>query len=488
MGFLRSAAAALLCVSVIAGASRAAGFQNTDLGAVARGMGGAFRSLADDWTAAYYNPAGYAFMLDNEVGSAVHLPHLRHDLRPNYGYRDQFGNRYEMGVYNDRTVNNVHNILNNHAAGITLRLPVLQETVFGLSGYQPFDYQINWNLFSPLESYTTDTFTTIPRDQFLNDIDVVAFQLTAAREVIPERMSIGIGLQLLRADLQFHDLVFRPNPLGSPVSDRPRDFVPQFARNDGNGWGFGLNAGMLYKVTPKLNIGATIALPFDITISGDAHSIYILPENDFLSQQYQPTDPRYLFTSGGNFNVLSTFETKLKLPASLGAGVSYAATERLTVALDAEYVFWNRFDGFAFDYDDFSHVRGPADSIPTFFEKDISAATDWDNTGKIALGLRYRALDFLNLLGGVAFEQAVVRNGVFRPQFVDTGDKTNYNLGAVFTIAQRLNVGTTIGYIQFPDETTSTFTDLNGDGLPDSFPGRYRADHIEFVLSGAVKF
>ena len=52
MGIIRLTASVLLLFGCLSPGLFASGFENTGIGTKARGMGGAFRAIADDWTAA----------------------------------------------------------------------------------------------------------------------------------------------------------------------------------------------------------------------------------------------------------------------------------------------------------------------------------------------------------------------------------------------------------------------------------------------------
>ena len=77
-------AAVLLCSYAIANAG---GYLLSGVSDRARAMGGAFTGLADDWSAAFYNPAGAAFLNSSELylsGAAFsprmsYQPHLTLD-------------------------------------------------------------------------------------------------------------------------------------------------------------------------------------------------------------------------------------------------------------------------------------------------------------------------------------------------------------------------------------------------------------------------
>ncbi|MGD8604870.1 MAG: outer membrane protein transport protein [Candidatus Zixiibacteriota bacterium] len=497
MGIIRVIASVILLFGFLSPGLLASGFENTGIGTKARGMAGAFRAIADDWTAAYYNPAGYAFIYDNQLGMAGGFTHFRDELTPDYRYSDNLGNTYETGVYNDLTLYNQHQINFMPSAGFVVRVPVWGETVFGLSGYQPFDNKLEWTVFEPLLAYNDSIYHEIPTNQIKNDLDVVAFQVTAAREFVQDELSLGLGLQVLRADMDLKNVTFRNNPLASPLSDRPYDNVPELSSNVGDGWGFGFTAGMLWKVNEKLNVALTGSVPFDITLKGTSDLRYVMPKNDFAISEGNPDrylagTVEYLFSDGQMVTVNADFETKLKLPASFGVGFAYQATEKLMVALDATYTLWSSFDGFAFTYSNLSGVPIPAladQTVTDFFTADLNYPTDWKNTGKFALGVDYQASRYIGFVGGVSFEQSPQRDTrEITPLFVSPGDRYGFNGGILASINQ-WDLGLITSYYYYPDDlTVSGVVDLNNDGIDDNFPGTYSAGTYETVLSVNYRF
>ncbi len=494
MGIVRITATVVLLFTLCSSGLLASGFENTGFGTAATGMGGAFRAIANDWTAAYYNPAGYAFVLDNQLGANLGLFHNRHELTPDYWFRDDYGNRYKNGFLNDITLFNHHEILNNPAAGFILRLPVWGETIFGLSAYQPFDYAISWKLYDPdgadFSSYNENASSALPDDQYRTDLDVVAFQLTAGREFVPDRLALGLGLQLLRADLILNDLTLRQNPRSGLVAERPRDRIPEFTHNDGMGWGFGLTGGMLWKPNEKLNLALTARLPFDITIDGTTELRFILPKVQNLPQPIAPLNSvDYYFVKGAVVTLESDMETKLKLPPSVAAGFAYDVTEKLTVALDAEYTFWSRYDGLDFTYSNFRGFDNIyEDSARDFFTVDLSRPADWSDAGKVMAGVTYAYADFLTLLCGASFDQSSMRDALdFSPQFIDTGDKYSFNGGLIAHIDNKWDVGLITGYTHCPDLGID-LNDADDDGIFESFPGEYKAATYKTSLSFNYRF
>jgi len=490
MGFIRLTVSVILAIALLSPGLSASGFENTGLGIKARGMGGAYRSIANDWTAAYYNPAGYAFVYDNQLGASVGIMQQRNELTPNY----VLGDVYEYGFYNGQAINNNHEIYTMPAGGFIVRLPVFGETVFGLSAYQPFDYSISWKLYDTPLAYNDNTSSYLPAVQYGNNIDVVAFQFTAAREFMEDKLSLGLGFQLLRADLVYKNLYLRENPLNSDaypdiLSDRPFDKIPEFTTNNGNGWGFGLKLGMLWKYNEKLNVALTASLPFEITINGTTDFMYVTPDNSYLILQndsiYRPGTLEYMFINGEPVPYQSDFETKLQLPPSIGMGLSYKLNEKLTVSLDAELTFWSQYEGYEFMYSNFRNVPLSENTVANeFFTYDLTNPVEWNDAGKIMLGCQYDYKPTLTFLGGISADQSASRDAIgFSPQLVDIGDKYGFNFGVILHI-ERWEVGLVTSYYYYPDDLiVYDAEDIDGDGIADQFPGEYKASTFETILA-----
>lgn len=500
MGYLKITCVVLFALFILEVGALAGGFENNHVGLKATAMGGAFRTLADDWTAAFYNPAASALIPDNQLGGNAAFLHYRNELKPNYR-RLSATDAYETGFFNDRSIYNPHEILSNPSGGLVVRAPLAGETVFGFSIYQPFDYNITWTLFRPLTAYST--LYTLPGDQYRTNLDVVAFQLSAGREFKEEQLYLGLGLELLRADLIFTEISFRDNPMPAPFDDRPYELIPEWTKNDGYGFGFGVRGGLLWKPSERVHVGFTAHLPFDITISGDSSNLnFYLPNiADTVALRaagYTIGTIGYLYATGTQINALADFETKLELPPSAGVGVSFDVNDKLTVSLDAQYMLWSQFEGFTFDYSNFSRISRLVDTsllvdgtdttyIRDWVTQNTSHIVEWENSGRLMLGGRYEASPLFTLYAGGYVDQSPARNATqFTPNFVDTGDKLGLSGGIMFHINE-WDFGIASTYTGFPDLTISAI-DSDGDGVDDSFPGEYKADLYETVLSFIYRF
>lgn len=488
MGLAKFCVAFLVIVALFTPVVNSGGFEISGVGTSARSMGGAFRAVANDWTAAYYNPAGYARIYDNQLGVNSAFLHYRNEIVPDY----RFGG-YESGIFNDQVNYNKHEILSNPSGGFLVRLPVWGETVFGLSAFQLFDNNMTWTLFDLIPAYNDSL--SLPNDEYSNNFDVVAFQLTMGHEFMDGKMALGLGLQLLRADLIYSNIYFRNHIYPEPLSVRPFDHIIEWNKNDGNGFGFGLNLGMLYSVNEKMNLGFNARIPFDITIDGSSSleffmpTIYNIDSTGVLDPNIYGTAGN-LFVSGTHIIDSADFETKVKLPTSFGGGISYQATEKLLVALDAEYTLWSKFEGFDFTFTNHRGLYGPADTteiVNQFLTADLSNPVEWSDALKIMLGLKYELNSYFTLMGGVTHDETPVANNLLTPQFIDTGDKLMLSGGFIWHYRQ-WDFGVMTSYTSADELDTGQLTDLNNDGLYDSFKGTYKADTYETILSFNYRF
>ncbi len=291
MGFKRYAAVTLISILLLLPSAFGGGFMYDGLGVKARGMGGAFRAIADDWSAAYYNPAGYSRIQDNMLAGDLAIFHNRYSYTPEI----RWGDTYSSGYYNGQEIPNQHYVNNVPQGAILSRLPVWGETVFGFSIMQVFDQNQNWVEvfgFDGIEAYGV---RDLPVRQIGNNLDVVAFQLTAARVFKDDQLSVGIGLSVLRADLLYSNIILRNNPLldfpdAATFVDRPFEKIPQWYENDGTGWGFGYKLGLLYSPTEKIDLGLTFTGKSSITIKGDFGSIFYMGDNPDIASRKLAAD------------------------------------------------------------------------------------------------------------------------------------------------------------------------------------------------------
>lgn len=184
-----------------------------------------------------------------------------------------------------------------------------------------------------------------------------------------ERLRLGIA-----ANIDWSSLAVNPMPIAAPDVDPGPDatpgtaddraFWPSAAASDGV-FGFGVQAGLQYDLTPALTVGLAYTSP------------QMFQEFEFRMTHANPNLP--------NFGTARTVRFRLDVPAVYGAGLAWRASDRLDLAVDARYVTYASTKGFKDEgfAPDFS-VRG----------------FGWEDIAVVGAGLQFRASDRLTLRGG----------------------------------------------------------------------------------------
>ena len=219
--YLTLAAIVLLAQPVYAG-----GFQVGEMATRAAGMGSAFTAVADDASAAWFNPAGTVFMDSNQamLGGDV--------IMTNNKFSTNASNPYPVPVSVDaasKTLFVPHGYLTYRWAGTKLGASL------GINS--PFGLETDWPTTSPFASYFT-----------FSRINMVMVNPSVAYQ-ISDKLSIAAGVDYANA--------YKLN-LNSTIQDQ-----------SGNGDGWGGNVSLLYKGN-GFNLGITYRSRIKIGISGNA--------------------------------------------------------------------------------------------------------------------------------------------------------------------------------------------------------------------------
>ena len=492
-GIRFAVSAAVLCYVAVGASGVFAGGYGYDIGIKARAMGGAFRAIADDWTAVSYNPAGLAYVLDNQFGLANGFGHNRFTYNTNYEFQNSVSAPAQTGFANGQEIPNAHEFGYTPEGGFVLHAPFWGESTFGLSIYQTHDQDLDWNLFRGVEGYSSFDFGTL-NNQFKLDLDIVNFQATFAREFMEDKLAIGIGIAIVRADLIYNSITLRDNPLApDPVlAPRPFEIIPEYTRHDGFGWGLGGKLGLLWKATDRLNLAATLTPKTTITVDGRVDFQFFLPENP-AGQNFDPTTGESFLTSGFVLETGADFETEIVAPASFAGGLAYELTDKLRLSLDGEYTFWSQFKGFSFTYDrssfDSLNVTAVTDPprLVALAQTDLSFPAVWDDAGRIMLGMSYEFQPFLTLMGGFAADQSPTTDATSQPQLVDNGVKYTGSFGISVT-ADRWDFQFASSYTTQPDITIGLPVDFDEDGTADNLPASISGARYLTAFGFAYRF
>ncbi len=395
-------------------------------GARAAGMSNAFIAIADDATAASWNPAGLVQLERPEIAIVGSLLKLRHDFSATS--EPEFGGDFEDDFSE----------LNFLSFTAPLPRPIFdRNATISLSYQRRFDFNQSFegrvssaSVLDLEPPVLLNQRTTLHFDQegSLSTISP-AFAIELTRE-----LSVGAALNLWRSTFLSDNgwkqttRVNGVSLLGASTSLSRG--VSSEAYEDFSGENFTL--GMLWKPNPRWSFG----LRYDTAFTGTA--------------DYTAHDRELRFRLGGNrplFNGNTTHEKReISFSDTLALGMAWRPNDRLTVALDVSRTDWNDLIVKDRRGHRFSMVDGTDRDNP--FQK-----TDFDPTWAVRLGAEYvfipkepgEDLPWLwTLRGGLSYEEEPASGRSSRNYF-SKGDGNadqfyGISLGAGVLIGQRVNI------------------------------------------------
>lgn len=484
----------LVCTCGLVLPAWSGGMEISGIGAKAKAMGGAFRAIADDWSAAYYNPAGLFYTTESQMTFNEVITHYRAEYTPNVKYGD-----YEVGYFNDNAIYNRYKILTNPTLGGYFKLPVAgQDIAAGLAIFQPFDKNISWQVFHPLNNGAA-----LPGQQIEHNFDAVAINFVSAVELLEDKLSFGLSAGVLKSDLTYGGFFLRPNPIDpsaiyyDQIASRPNDLITEWQRSDGEGYSPNLRAGVLLKPTPEIRLGLCYAMQTTVTIDGESDFFWYMPDIPFYHNRTDvrsyPDSINFIMSSGVRYvDTTASFEADITLPAQLGAGAAVQVNDRLLVAGDLAYTFWSQFEGYRFEYSfrDVTITRNAF--LNGWLVQDMSVPVDWKNTLKGSVGLQYQYNDNILVRAGYTADQSPHEPGTLHPAFFDPGLKHGFNLG-LGLVFENVMVDFATEYTRYPESKEGGNVDIDAgdtgpDGIADNMSGTYSGSAFESVLQFTVRF
>ncbi|MBL0173566.1 MAG: outer membrane protein transport protein [Gemmatimonadaceae bacterium] len=184
-----------------------------------------------------------------------------------------------------------------------------------------------------------------------------------------DKLRFGIA-----ANIDWASLAVDPMPIASPDFDPgidrapgtqdDRAFYPSAAAADG-AFGFGVQAGLQYDVTPKFTVGLAYT------------STQMFQDFEYVSTHANPNLP--------DFGTARTIKFRMDAPAIYAAGLAFSPTDRVHYGLDAKYMTYASTKGFQEKgYNADGSVKG----------------FGWENIVVVAAGIQFKANDRVTLRGG----------------------------------------------------------------------------------------
>jgi long-chain fatty acid transport protein len=259
-------------------------------------------------------------------------------------------------------------------------------------------------------------------------------------------------------------------------------------RMEGNGFGFGANAGVLWKASDKLTVGFSGQTPISIPMKGTAEITMAWP----INAQRQSTEGSLYpgrvrsFFVGVKDEVLSEpsyfkqdYKYDLDLPASIGAGIGYAASDRLLLAFDLSMTFWSAAGSWNIAFIN-GGLQAGVDTLSS-----LSVPFGWDDQIRVSAGGEYMAKENLAVRGGFYYDGGAAVDSTFGPNFPDVGDRIGLTAGFSYMVAPNWELSAA-QEIAFASER-----DIAQTGAMDGvvvFPGTYSLTRYETMLSVSYRF
>ncbi len=238
---------------------------------------------------------------------------------------------------------------------------------------------------------------------------------------INEMISIGAGPVLAYGDVKLSK--------GLPLSDAVGEGSAEL---NGNTMAYGFNAGIYLQPTPELSFGMSYRSKINMKLDEGTASFDV---------------PDVLIGST-SFPAETKFNAELPLPANLVFGAGYKVSDKLTLALDLQYVFWSTYDSLNFDFE----FNSPSLA-------DSKNARNYENTLVYRLGAEYKVTDKFMGRAGFAYDSTPITKGYLTPE-TPGANKFNYTLGLSYKFTEGLSVDVSFLFIK-AQERKDGYADAN---------------------------
>lgn len=291
-------------------------------GARAQGMGGAFIAVADDATAASWNPAGLAQLERPEVSLVYNL----------FWREESFDDTGSLWLDGEGVVS----LDNLNYASVVYPLPVAP---WGRNIVLSFNYQRRYDFNRELRGSVRD-YTGLPFGDVLGtraDYEFTAKgslnAVTPAASIeLTKTLSIGFAANFFRSGLgengwSTENAQLVSTDLNGVPSGRSK-IVIKDDFEDVNGTSY--TAGVLWAPNQKLSIGAVYHSAMKMRYSQFTTTrLYSYPDWDGAQLEF--------------LRLATTQRWRTEFPASFGLGVAYRVNDRLTISVDATRRMWSDF-------------------------------------------------------------------------------------------------------------------------------------------------
>jgi len=408
------------------------GLNLNGLGTKAVSMGGAFIGLADDFSLAYWNPAGAAYLNRPLLGTYIT------DLIPT--------NYYSLTMPPGLNVEAKTKL--SHYLGFMLAYyrPLSRNLVFGISVYTPSGLGANW------KGDDLKLMTGNVAYDWTSKIGVFTVSPLLAWKV-SDQVSLGATFNLNYGMFSLKRWAGEAELMPGSLVD-----LGQYEESL-HGWGAGLTLGLLVKPAPWVSVGVTARTPSVVHFKGTS-SLFVLS---------------YL-----NYPESSEVKRNMKWPWFVGVGVALKPQEKVTLTADVQWTGWSSISTIKSTFADpiwqNLMAMGGGDEM----------TLNWKNRVQLRFGAEYRISERLFLRGGIYHDPSPAPDetmNILLPNFDFTG--LTIGLGYDF---RGLSVNWGMEYLAGKKREVTVEELLLAGTLGQAMPGSYRMHLLVPNISVSYKF
>ena len=457
----------LFTVFFISGQIHAGGFALTGVGSRGLSLGGAFRAVANDWTALYWNPAGMSYIEQDILGFHNAIVKPAAYVEPGTGILG-----YDGGYATVTKVNAREQTFTIPSGGFVKNFKYLKDTKIGLAVFVPFGLGTDWNLYHfPIGYYNpSDTAVFVPPKfpeyNWSSEVKTASMLVGLSKKFKKYSLGIAIGPTFERFRIRKVNF-FDPAAMDTAALSLPIQYrlFPVDSKIEVKGWALTLHLGAIYKPNEKLKIGASGRFYTKASLEGDANLYIYFPYNDALASR---ADSLAFLFLGSVASGYGTAKAEVLLPFNIGGGISYKLSEKLTLVTDFDYTHWSSFDEIVAEFTDLKVKIG---------EMELSEITSdtlkeyWENTFRFGMGLEYAYSEKITVRGGFYYDPTPIPDSTITPLIPDINTKYGFTLGGEYMIFDFLKVLFNYEYIYGGENTFER--DANYSYRSTYFAGKY---------------
>jgi long-chain fatty acid transport protein len=366
-GLLRLRNCLLLALTLgLAATAWSEGFRNPTIGTSDLGRSGGRIAQVDDATAVQQNPANLTGLTNATVEVSPSVIYISSDF-------------HSAATGQSASSTDPWKALPN----IFMSIPIKSDKlVAGLGITSPFGLGNEWNqgtsAFAPGGSLRYLT-------PYSSQLETINLNPTLAIRLL-DNLSLGVGLDAMWSDLTMEQ--YYPSfLLGSPGDSH--------VKAEGNGWGWGGNLGLTWKITSKQRLAVTYRSPMNVYYDGQASVNNIAPAE-----------------AAAGITGSSSFNSSVKFPTMVGAGYGVDVTDKIHLESDFEWIQFARFKSLNLNLANNT-------TLFTILHQSSTTPENWHNTFTAGIGGAWDVTDHWVLRGGYQFFESPVPNSTFSPTIPD---------------------------------------------------------------------